>query len=350
MRTAMKVLLATVAIMAVFTPGILEAEGVKGGVYMNGRQVGGPVVMETAPADVAFHANRGAGGIPMPDKSGDTELQAMIQETVGKFQTFTYADEETGLSVPYSLYFPEGYYSAKTYPMIVFIADASVVGKGTDAPLRQGYGGVIWATTKEQAKHECLILVPEYPGVIIDDHGGHTTTAYVPTTERLIRSVSEKYSVDKDRIYATGQSMGCMTLMVLAAGHPDLFAAELFVSGQWDVNELGGLESQTFFYVTAEGDDKASAGQRELMEKFQLDGVSFTRSFDWDARMSQESFAESIAAALSEKRAANFAQFRLGTVLPDGMDTGVSEHMFSFDFAYKIDALRDWLFEQRAKR
>ena len=350
MRTATKEFLAAVVIMAAFTPGILEAEGVKGGVYMNGRQIGGPVIMETAPADAAFHANRGARGIPMPDKSSDTALQTMIQETAGKFQTFTYVDKETGLSVPYSLYLPKGYDSAKAYPMIVFIADASVVGKEVDAPLRQGYGGIIWATAEEQAKHECLILIPEYPGVIIDDHGEHTTTAYVPLTERLIRSVAEEYSVDKDRIYATGQSMGCMTLMVLAARHPDLFAAGLFVSGQWDVNELGGLENQTFFYVTAEGDDKASTGQRELMEKFQRDGIPFTRSFGWDARMSQENFAESVASALSEKRAANFVQFRLGTVLPEGMDPGVPEHMFSFDFAYKIDVLRDWLFEQRLKR
>ena len=66
--------------------------------------------------------------------------------------------------------------------------------------------------------------------------------------------------------------------------------------------------------------------------------------------MSQESFAKPVASALSEKRAANFAQFRLGTVLPEGMEPGVSEHMFSFDFAYKIDALRDWLFEQELKR
>ena len=100
MRTATKEFLAAVVIMAAFTPGILEAEGVKGGVYMNGRQIGGPVIMETAPADAAFHANRGARGIPMPDKSSDTALQAMIQETAGKFQTFTYADKETGLSVP----------------------------------------------------------------------------------------------------------------------------------------------------------------------------------------------------------------------------------------------------------
>ena len=66
--------------------------------------------------------------------------------------------------------------------------------------------------------------------------------------------------------------------------------------------------------------------------------------------MSQESFAKSVASVLSENRAANFAQFRLGTVLPEGMEPGVSEHMFSFDFAYKIDALRDWLFEQELKR
>ena len=46
MRTATKEFLAAVVIMAAFTPGILEAEGVKGGVYMNGRQIGGPVIID----------------------------------------------------------------------------------------------------------------------------------------------------------------------------------------------------------------------------------------------------------------------------------------------------------------
>ena len=40
----------------------------------------------------------------------------------------------------------------------------------------------------------------------------------------------------------------------------------------------------------------------------------------------------------------HFIQWEKGSVLPE---TGrAMEHMASFDYGYKIDAVRDWLFEQ----
>ena len=44
----------------------------------------------------------------------------------------------------------------------------------------------------------------------------------------------------------------------------------------------------------------------------------------------------------------NFATFIEGSVMPEGVaaPAGSGEHMYSFDPAYQIDALRDWLFEQ----
>ena len=46
---------------------------------------------------------------------------------------------------------------------------------------------------------------------------------------------------------------------------------------------------------------------------------------------------------LSQGHAANFIRFELGTVLKDGNNM---EHMASFNYAYRIPAVRDWLFEQ----
>lgn len=96
--------------------------------------------------------------------------------------------------------------------------------------------------------------------------------------------------------------MGCMTSLYLNSKYPDLFAASLFVSGQWDISVLRPLEEATFFYITAAGDEKASGGQD-----------------------------------------ANFIRFELGTVLKDG---NTMEHMASFNYAYRIPAVRDWLFSQ----
>ncbi|MCB0166559.1 MAG: prolyl oligopeptidase family serine peptidase, partial [Anaerolineae bacterium] len=281
------------------------------------------------------------------DKSGDTELAALIAETESKFQPYTYTDTETDLTLPYNLYLPDDYDPAKSYPMVVFIADMSVVGQDVTAPLEQGYGGIIWASSEEQAKHESIVLVPEYPVTILDDHGSYTMTDYVELTVRLIESVSADYSVDTDRIYATGQSMGCMTFLYLASEHPDLFAAEIFVSGQWDVTQLDGIASQKSFYIVAEGDPGGSGGQEQLYDYLTAKGVEINLANDWDAQWSESEFDAAVSDILSQSSSTlYFANFKVGSTLPEDVAEGTSEHMYSFDYAYKIEGVRDWLFKQ----
>jgi predicted peptidase len=279
------------------------------------------------------------------DKSSDTELQTMISEVEGKFKQLEFIDPETGKTLNYNLYTPENYDPSKLYPLVTFIADSSVVGGNASASLTQGYGGLIWATAEEQAKHESFVLVPQYPEVIIDDHGSYTTTDYIEMTKRLLDSVTSNYSIDENHLYATGQSMGCMTLMYLSAEYPDLFAGQLFVSGQWDVSTLEPLATQNFFYIAAAGDEKASTGQKELLTSLENAGASISTA-TWDATWSTEKSTTAVESILSEGNNINFATFEVGTVLPEGVEVGTSEHMYSFDYAYKIEAVRDWLFEQ----
>jgi predicted peptidase len=47
----------------------------------------------------------------------------------------------------------------------------------------------------------------------------------------LVHTVADQYNVDKNRIYTTGQSMGCMSSIAMDIKNPDLFAASLLVVG-----------------------------------------------------------------------------------------------------------------------
>ena len=44
------------------------------------------------------------------------------------------------------------------------MADGSTTGNGPEAPLNQGYGGIIWVTPESQAKNPCFVLVSSYVG------------------------------------------------------------------------------------------------------------------------------------------------------------------------------------------
>lgn len=286
--------------------------------------------------------NRGGGAV---DKSEDSDLQAMIAEVAPKFELLDYEDSESGTVLQYQLYIPENYDEEKNYPLIQFIPDSSVLGQGAEAVLTQGWGGLIWATDAEQEKHPSFVVVPVFTETVVDDNFSHSDQ--VDVAVRLIQSLTEQYPIDTERIYTTGQSMGGMTSFYLNIAYPDLFVASLFVGSQWDNSLLDILEDKEFFYIVSAGDPKASAGQAELMGVFDEDDVPYSHA-GWSAQDDSETQNQAVQTMLEDKNKANFITFEEGTTLTEGQTAmaGAGEHMTSFDYAYKLEAVRDWLYQR----
>lgn len=283
------------------------------------------------------------------DKSYDTTLLRMRAEIAPLFQKMTFQDEETGGTMEYNLYIPKNYDPSKKYPLVLFMADASTVGKGVMAPLMQGYGGIIWATEESQAKNPCFIMVPSFvgPGWVVNDTWD--TSPEVDRALRLLQSVVKQYSVDSNRIYTTGQSMGGMISFYFNSTNPDLFAASLFVGSQWDVNVLEPLTNDAFFYIVSAGDERASGGMKSLGEMFNKKGVTYG-DLEFSARLPHSEQEEAIQELLKGHHKINFVRFTKGTVTPEGATGGGAEHMYSFDYAYQLATVRDWLFEQTREK
>jgi predicted peptidase len=208
------------------------------------------------------------------DKSYDTKLLQMRELIAPRFQTMKFDDKVTGKTMTYNLYIPKDYNQSKSYPLVLFMADGSTTGKGPEAPLKQGYGAIIWATDESQAKNPCFVLAPAYAGPENTVNDNWEVTYEVDMTLRLLEHVISKYSIDKNRLYTTGQSMGGMMSFYFNATHPDLFAASVFVGSQWDVNVLKPLKKMKFFYIVSAGDPKASVGMKQLGDMLQDKGVS----------------------------------------------------------------------------
>lgn len=313
---------------------------------------------------------------------------ALVATYADKFTQQTYTDADTGLSVTYNLFLPEGYDESASYPMVVFIADSSCAGAEATRSLTQGLGALVWATDEWQAAHPTIVCVPTYPETILDDRSSYTTTEYVELTRRLIDSVSSTYAVDASRIYGTGQSMGCMTTLILASEYPDLYAGCMFVDGQWDVSVLGGLEGQRFVYFAAEDDQSAFAGMSEVMAQFDKDAAPYA-SAQWDGNWSTDELSTAANELFSQGQDANFVSWASGTIdassggmmgggmnggpnggmggdngdgaegdmggmnggpggdgAGGGMMGGVAYHMASFDYAYRCIAAMEWLFQE----
>ena len=287
-------------------------------------------------ADEAFHSkNSKRAQIYRPDKSENEYLQELIRTKADKFEVRTFSDDLTGLAISYDIYLPENYSADKKYPVVYFVGDASCTGKEPMYSVTQGLGALVWT------EYECIVIVPTFPEVIIDDHDGFTVSEYYDVLENFMRYAEDTYSIDVSRVYATGQSMGCMALMRMAGEAPEKFSACLFVSGQWNIDELHNLWGG-FIYAVSYGDDKASKGQSEVLDMFAKSGLSYALYDNIDA--------ENQNISLHPSQHTNFIRYKKGTTIPYHLrdsKRGYSEHMSSFDYVYANKEIRDWLLSQR---
>jgi len=282
----------------------------------------------------------GRKGDRQPKIETDPDIVAVINEGADKFTQFTFEDKKTEISLEYSLYIPENYDENETYPMLMYIPDASGASKSAKEIVEQYYGADIWVTDEEQEKHKAFILVPAFTEIVVDDNWN--TSNEIETAVNLINYLTENYSIDTNRLYTTGQSMGCMTSLYLNGKYPDLFAASLFVSGQWDISQLTPLKNKKFFYITADGDSNASSGQNSIKAMLGTAGIGYSYG-TWNAQDTVEEQNTAAGELISQGHNANMIRFEKGSVLTE--DSGM-EHNASFNYGYKIPVVRDWLFEQ----
>lgn len=277
------------------------------------------------------------GGGPVIDKSGDSTLQAMIRNVLPEFKQLEYKDAATGKTLAYNLYTPKNAEDGRKYPLVLFMADASTPGTDVTRPLTQGYGGLIWATPGWQAKNPCYVLVPQYSGVAVNDAYEHSPE--VDIVARLVRSLAKEESVDNNRIYTTGQSMGGMISMYFNVTYPDLFTASLFVDCHWNRATFEELVKHKFVFITA-----GKAGTFGPLETAaQKAGIKFEYQ-EWSAKLPQEEQDNLAEKLLAKGAPINIINFTSKSVLP--ADGKGSEHMYSFDYAYRLTPVREWLFRQ----
>ena len=300
------------------------------------------------------------GGMGGPDKSGDEVLQKLIGTEVPKFKQFSYTDEQSNITIEYNLFIPENYDSNKKYPMVQFIPDASLFGKGTLTSLTQGYGALVWTTEEAQSKNECFVYVPtfnyglnqNYPNLnvrmesTVDDD--HNVSEDVFVNLDVIKNICKNYSIDTDRIYTTGQSMGGILSFFYATYFDDIFAAYMPVGSQFDNNMVKRLNNRNIIYLVSEGDTKASEGMNELKKLLDENGTNYTYKY-FSIKDTYENQNAIVNEGVAEGNNFNLFMFKKGEVVPEGVKSN-NEHMYSFDYAYKIDAAREYLFTKKKEK
>ena len=168
----------------------------------------------------------------------------------------TYENADTVL--PYRLILPENYDETKTYPMLVFLHGAGE--RGNDNEL-QFFHCVQYL---HDNMPECIIVAPQCPAnhQWVDTpwaNGAYSIDAVPESNElkavvELLQSLEEEFSVDSDRIYAAGISMGGFGTWDLMMRHNDYFAAGIPVCGGGDPSQGESLKDTPLYVFHGDAD------------------------------------------------------------------------------------------------
>ncbi|MFF3503119.1 hypothetical protein [Streptomyces sp. NPDC003247] len=279
---------------------------------------------------------------------GSTKLVTTetVNLIVDDFQQFSYTDSQTGETLPYNLFIPKDLDESKSYPLVLFMHDASVVSTVTTATLVQGLGAVCWASPEDQAKRPAFVLAPQYPEVVVGDD--YKPTSYFDATARLVQKLTAEYSIDSDRVYCTGQSMGAMLTLGLNINYPDLFGASWVVAGQWPSSEAAPLAEKNLFVTVSQGDTKAYPGEDAIMSVIEKAGTEVSRA-TWNGKSTAAQFARDVDAIAAKGASVNYVTFEKGTTVTEASKEkfGTVEHNSTWPIAYTIEGVREWIFQQR---
>lgn len=283
---------------------------------------------------------RAADGTNLPASNRRHASTAATELVIQDFQKRYFTDAETGITLPYFVFLPAGYDASRKYPMVFFIPDASADTSIETATLTQGNGATVWATPEEQAKHPAIVVAVQYPYSVVKEYGAmtlddHAWTKGLTAVDSLLHHLIESLAVDKDRVYGTGQSQGCMANIAISDRHPLLFAAQYLVAGQWDVAEMAAMKDKKLWILVCEGDAKAYPAMCNAVELWKSLGAKAVKGDAfWNPKASREEMAENVRAMLAMDADIRMNVFAGGS------------HMYTWSLAYDIEGIRDWLFAQ----
>ncbi len=199
---------------------------------------------------------------------------------VDDFEARTY--QAQGGKLPYRLFRPANYDPDRKYPLILVLHGASSRGTDNLKQLEDSNGPMYWASGAVQALQQAFVVAPQ------------SDPRYAPTWVRawrsparpdpkrpeplelamsLVRELRKEFSLDSDRLYLVGYSMGGFGAWIGASRHPDLFAAAVPIAGGGDPTDIVGTTANIWAFHGAADRAVPVRRSRQMVDALKKAGV-----------------------------------------------------------------------------
>jgi hypothetical protein len=152
-----------------------------------------------------------------------------IDDIFNKFMKRYHTFQSTTL--PYWVFIPDSYDPKIQYPVILCLHGAGERGDDPSA-VKKNSMATVWARDSNQARWPSFIIVPQCPTI-----GWWTNSNIILTVNDIMDSLLFEFSVDTNRMYITGLSMGGYGTWDLIIRYPNKFAAAIPVCGGGDTSK-----------------------------------------------------------------------------------------------------------------
>lgn len=165
-------------------------------------------------------------------------FSACEKAELAAYQKMTFENSE-GKTLPYRILFPKNYNADEKYPLLLFLHGAGE--RGTDNEMQLVHGSDLFLNNIE--KYPAIVVFPQCPkDVWWGDPKSEEPKEPIALVMELTEELLKTYSIDQNRLYVGGLSMGGYGTFDIIARMPNTFAAAFPICG-------GGSQDVAYQYV-----------------------------------------------------------------------------------------------------
>ena len=165
------------------------------------------------------------------------------------------------VSLKYSLYVPSDYDATRKYMVVLHITDAGGLGDDPMISLTEAQAAANYASDRVQQRAKAqgygglIVVMPQIPQAGQSVADNLTGNEYLPATWQLMDAITSKYSIDTNRIFGSGQSMGGMQVLDMAAQRDNYFAGIWAIGSQWgnNYNKSASFQGKSYYTYPTDG-------------------------------------------------------------------------------------------------